>query len=105
MRKLVLIFRDLSDNQVSIKEYSIESDVGKYYIFNMTGRYSSREGILKKYVNKICTLDTYPNTYPVELPYIVGQYWKKYVFIFVNKNTYDQNPIKYINLIRDYNTR
>lgn len=102
MRKLVLIFKDLSDNQLSIKEYNIESDIGKYYIFNVTNRYFSKEGVLKKYVNRICTLDTYPNTYPVELPYIVGQYWKKFVFMFVNKNKYEQNPIEYINMIKNY---
>lgn len=101
MRKLVLLYKDTLDDQISIKEYSIVNDEGKYYILDEKSPYS-RIGILKKYVDCICKLKAYPNTYPVELPYLVGQYWRNIVFLFVNKNKYEEDPIGYINKLKTY---
>lgn len=102
MRKLVLLYKDVLENQISIKEYSIVEEQGKYFIFDDKNPYS-KTGILKKYINHICSLKDYPNTYPIELPYIVDKYWRDIVFMFVNKNKYDKNPINYIDMMKNYN--
>lgn len=102
MRKLVLLYKDISSKEISIKEYNIISDIGKYYLFDKNNPYT-REGILKKYVDKICNNQNYLKTYPVELPYCIRYYYREVIFIFVNKNKYDRDPIKYLNLIDKYN--
>ena len=102
MRGLVLLYRN--GENVTIREYSTIKEKNNYYIVgeNCIGEI----GIIKKYVGKVCKHTWYADTceghnlfhYPIDIPYMEGQGY----FIFVNKNKYDENPVLYYDMIKNY---
>ena len=109
MKGLVLLYR--CNDEVTIREFEIIGDYHNHYIIGKNWL-DNREGILKKYVGKVCQLDwsnhgTYEGTrvciYPVELPYMSYKWSKKGIyFMFINKTKYDADPAYYYDMIKNY---
>lgn len=110
MKSLVLLCR--CNDGVLVKEFPNVKDNKDYYLFEQKDIFGDSTGIMKKYVGKICkcrygndiTCDgKYVSAYPVEIPYIrsLSDTLKGY-FVFVNKNKYDENPLYYHDMIKNY---
>ena len=108
MKGLVLLYR--SDNGITIKEYPKVEENNLYYIVG-NGMFNNKEGIMKKYVGKMCTFDcygaicegSYVSKYPIDIPYMGGIRWRSNgCFMFINKVKYDANPLYYYDMIKHF---
>lgn len=110
MKSLVLLYRLKSSDAVTIKEYPKVEDFKGHYVVGENWL-RNKEGILKKYVDKVChrgyylggRCDGHPAAqYPIELPAMGTMDWNEGYFIFVNKTRYDENPTYYYDVIKNY---
>lgn len=106
MKNLILLYRgkDGSDG-ITIKEFLQVKETNDHYLLG-EGRYGNRLGVLKKKIGKICKDPSYGFSdavrYPIELPYMKTTGWDDIYFIFVNKSKYDENPVMYYDMIKNY---
>lgn len=111
MKGLVLLYRAKSDSAVTIKEFPKIEDQREHYIVGENWLHN-REGIMKKYVGRICKIDFYCDgqcdgknvaRYPIELPDMREIRWNNGgYFMFVNKTKYDENPTYWYDIIKNY---
>lgn len=105
MKNLILLYREYEDKTLHIKNYTVKKDIKDGYIIGEK-RYGYYEGVLKNLIGKVS--DYKDNYYlcfsskPITLPYMGECYWKGGIFLFLNKNKYDKNPIYYQELIMNY---
>lgn len=104
MKSLVLLYCDNRSDELHIKYYSQVKDSKDVYIIG-DRQYGFWEGITKKLVG--IPSDYEDNYYlhtsvPVTLPHMGDCYWRGGKFLFVNKNKYDENPVYYQDMIRDF---
>lgn len=105
MKSLVLLYRSKKNEEVTIKEYSNITENNKHYLFG-TNYLGNNVGVLKKCIGEVRIFDDYfggkAAIYPIELPHMNNLYWYGGYFMFVNKNKYDENPMYYYNIIKNY---
>ena len=101
MKSLVLLYKDKErDTDLCIKIYTQIKDKRNVYVLGKNW-YGNDYGVRKDYVGKVTSTKNYPITYPVELPLRCSS-WHDDIFMFVNKDKYDQDPIYYQNMILQY---
>lgn len=105
MKSLVLLYRSKRDEGVTIEEYSNIIENNKHYLLGTKDCIGNRIGILKRCVGEVCVINDYfgrATIYPVKLPDMGSLRWQGGYFIFVNKNKYKENPLYYIDMIKNY---
>ena len=105
MKNLILLYHEYGDKTLHIKNYTVKKDTKDGYIIGEK-RYGYYEGVLKNLIGKVS--DYKDNYYlcfsskPMTLPYMEECYWKDGIFIFLNKNKYDKDPIYYQKMVMNY---
>ena len=115
MKSLVLLYRNICDSDevptVSIREYNTVSETNDHYIIGKRPYSSSfSEGIMKKFVGKVFKYNRYnrygykeTTKFPVDLPDMRGyRDYEDIYYLFVNKCKYDENPLYYYDMIKNY---
>lgn len=101
MKSLVLLYSNRRTNDdISIRFYNEIKDRKNTYVFGKSF-YGTYYGVRKDYVGKIMHVRDYPNVYPVELP-LHSYYSEDIIFLFVNSEKYNENPLYYQSLIINY---
>lgn len=108
MKSLVLLYCDNRRREVTIREFPNVTENNKHYLFGTTNWIGNREGVLKKNVGKVCKVRDFCTNckiaeYPIEIPSLGRDIsWDGGYLIFVNKNKYDENPVYYYNMLKNF---
>lgn len=102
MKSLVLLYRNIKSNEVTIREFQHIEENNKHYLFGMTNWLGNRVGVLKKYVGQIHKFDYYHGEDFAKYPIVLPNMHDKCYFIFINKNKYNENPLYYYDMIKNY---
>ena len=101
MKSLVLLYRDKhKQDDLVIRFYSEIKERKNSYILGKSW-YGTYYGIRKDFVGEVTHIKKYPCTYPVELP-LSGYYDSDIVFLFVNGEKYNINPVHYQDMVLNY---
>lgn len=102
MKSLVLLYQDNHDDTLHIKCYSQVRDNKDVYIVGER-RYGFLQGVSKKLIG--IPSDYRTNYYAqsaTTLPYMGECYLYGGKFLFVNKNKYDEDPLFYQDIIKNF---